>query len=194
MVKQGFRPAQRAIDLADAVRATPDLSRDALAELLVRHGERPVDVAGEAFGEDDAAALRGAVQRLLDEVLTDPDPGADAAADADSDARTDRAAQALNRLLADCGARPRLSRHDGQPWHLHVDRDDDAGWADWFLASSALALAQVLGEYGRAAWGTCASPRCGTLFLGTGPGSPRRYCSPACASRERVAAHRRRMR
>ncbi|MFI9461333.1 CGNR zinc finger domain-containing protein [Streptomyces xiamenensis] len=188
MVKQGFRPAQRAIDLADAVRATPDLSRDALAELLVRHGERPVDVAGAAFGEDDAAALRGAVQRLLDEVLTDP------GADADSDARTDRAAQALNRLLADCGARPRLSRHDGQPWHLHVDRDDDAGWADWFLASSALALAQVLSEYGRAAWGTCASPRCGTLFLGTGPGSPRRYCSPACASRERVAAHRRRMR
>ncbi|MGW3293611.1 CGNR zinc finger domain-containing protein [Streptomyces xiamenensis] len=194
MVKQGFRPAQRAIDLADAVRATPDLSRDALAELLVRHGERPVDVAGEAFGEDDAAALRGAVQRLLDEVLTNPDPGADTGVDADSDARTDRAAQALNRLLADCGARPRLSRHDGQPWHLHVDRDDDAGWADWFLASSALALAQVLSEYGRAAWGTCASPRCGTLFLGTGPGSPRRYCSPACASRERVAAHRRRMR
>ncbi|MFB7899187.1 CGNR zinc finger domain-containing protein [Streptomyces xiamenensis] len=192
MVKQGFRPAQRAIDLADAVRATPDLSREALAELLVRHGERPVDVAGEAFGEGDAAALRGAVQRLLDEVLTDPHP--DPAPDISADARTDRAAHALNRLLADCGARPRLSRHDGQPWHLHVDRGDDAGWADWFLASSALALAQVLTEYGRATWGTCASPRCGTLFLGTGPGSPRRYCSPACASRERVAAHRRRMR
>ncbi|MGW7296044.1 CGNR zinc finger domain-containing protein [Streptomyces xiamenensis] len=190
MVKQGFRPAQRAIDLADAVRATPGLSRDALAELLVRHGERPVDVAAGAFDEGDAAALRGAVQRLLDDVLTDPDPGPGA----DADARTDRAAHALNRLLADCGARPRLSRHDGQPWHLHVDRGDDVGWADWFLASSALALAQVLTEYGRAAWGTCASPRCGTLFLGTGPGSPRRYCSPACASRERVAAHRRRMR
>ncbi|MFE0688344.1 CGNR zinc finger domain-containing protein [Streptomyces xiamenensis] len=199
MVKQGFRPAQRAIDLADAVRATPGLTRDALAELLVRHGERPVDVAGEAFDEGDAAALRGAVQRLLDQVLTDPggsEPRPDTGAedDAAADARTDRAAHALNHILADCGARPRLSRHDGQPWHLHVDRGDDAGWADWFLASSALALAQVLTEYGRAAWGTCASPRCGALFLGTGPGSPRRYCSPACASRERVAAHRRRMR
>ncbi|GAA2042023.1 CGNR zinc finger domain-containing protein [Streptomyces carpaticus] len=180
MVKQGFRPARRAIDLANAVRSTPGISRDALAALLVEHGERPADVAPGAFGEADAAELREAVRRVTDEVLTETG--------------TDAAAEALNRLLADCGARPRLSRHDGHAWHLHTDRGDDAGWGDWFLAGTALALAQLLTEHGRIAWGGCAASRCGTLFLGTGPGSPRRYCSPACASRERVAAHRRRVR
>ncbi|MEV0609446.1 CGNR zinc finger domain-containing protein [Polymorphospora rubra] len=35
-------------------------------------------------------------------------------------------------------------------------------------------------------------PSCRNLYLGTGPGSPRRYCSTTCASRTRVAEHRRR--
>ncbi|MFK0293974.1 CGNR zinc finger domain-containing protein [Streptomyces sp. NPDC090442] len=33
---------------------------------------------------------------------------------------------------------------------------------------------------------------CATLYLGAGPGSARRYCSSPCATRERVATHRRR--
>ncbi|GGU48619.1 hypothetical protein GCM10010211_11060 [Streptomyces albospinus] len=106
----------------------------------------------------------------------------------------DRVALAINALLAECGARPHLSRHGGHPWHLHVGRGDDASWADWFLASSALALAQVLTEYGRVPWGECAAAGCTTLYSGTGPGSARRYCSLTCASRDRVAAHRRRKR
>lgn len=175
----GFRPAERLVDLANAVRMSPGPSRDALAGLLVRHGERPEDVTARAFTAEDADALRAAVVRMSG-VLTDTD--------------TDRAARTLNRLLDECGARPRLSRHDGHAWHLHVDRGDDAGWADWLLASGALALAQLLSEHGRITWGECASPRCSTLFLDNGPGSARRYCSGTCASRERVAAHRRRKR
>ncbi|XVQ88316.1 CGNR zinc finger domain-containing protein [Microbispora siamensis] len=42
--------------------------------------------------------------------------------------------------------------------------------------------------------GECAAATCSTFYLGTGPGSARRYCSAACASWERVAAHRRRAR
>ncbi|MCK7626160.1 CGNR zinc finger domain-containing protein [Streptomyces sp. RS10V-4] len=175
--RAGFRPAERLIDLANAVRAAPDLSRAALAELLARHGESPADLTERAFTERDADALRGAAARIT-AVLTETD--------------TDRAAHALNDLLAACGARPRLSRHGGHPWHLHVDRGDEASWADWFLASSALALAQILTEYGRVPWGECAAAGCTVLYLGTGPGSARRYCSSACATRERVAAHRRR--
>ncbi|ONK11503.1 CGNR zinc finger domain-containing protein [Streptomyces sp. MP131-18] len=106
----------------------------------------------------------------------------------------DRAAHALNALLAECGARPRLSAHDGHGWHLHVDRGDDASWGEWFLAASALALAQILTEYGRVPWGECAADGCRVLYLGTGPGPARRYCSAPCASRSRVAAHRRRLR
>ncbi|MFH8567926.1 CGNR zinc finger domain-containing protein [Streptomyces sp. NPDC017993] len=176
---QGFRPAQRLIDLANAVRADPELPREAMAELLARHGESPDDLTERSFSRKDADGLRSAVIRITG-VLTETD--------------TDRAAQALNDLLAECGARPRLSRHDGHAWHLHVDRGDDASWADWFLAAGALALAQILTEYGHVPWGACGSSRCSTLYLGTGPGSARRYCSTACASRERVAAHRRRQR
>jgi predicted RNA-binding Zn ribbon-like protein len=176
---QGFRPAERLIDLANAVRATPRLPREALTELLARHGESPQDLTEAAFSAHDAEELLAAVARMGG-VLTETDP--------------DRAAESLNSLLAAHAGPPRLSRHDGHPWHLHVDRGEDASWADWFFASSALALAQLLADHGRITWGVCAAARCSTLYLGTGPGSAQRYCSAACASRERVAAHRRRAR
>lgn len=177
--ERGFKPAQRLVELVNAVQESPDLSRSELAELLVRHGERPEELTASTFTDADAADLRDAVQVMAD-VLAETD--------------SDRVAHSLNTLLADHGAPPRLSCHDGHPWHLHVDRGEDVGWDEWFLASSALVLAQVMTEYGRAAWGRCAASGCGGYFLGTGPGSPRRYCSTACASRARVAEHRRRKR
>ncbi|MEW1638583.1 CGNR zinc finger domain-containing protein [Streptomyces sp. NPDC093801] len=175
----GFSAAGRLVELAEAVRAEPDLSRDALAALLARHGEHPADLVPEAFGEPEAAVLRAAARRMA-LVLAETDE--------------DRAARALNGLLEECGGRPRLTRHDGHPWHLHADRAGGADWGDRFLASGALALAQLFTEYGRIAWGACPAAGCGRLFLGTGPGSARRYCTPACATRARVAAHRRRRR
>ncbi|WP_435853180.1 CGNR zinc finger domain-containing protein [Streptomyces smyrnaeus] len=168
----------RLIDLANAVREDPALPRDAMAALLARHGETERELRGLTGGE--AAALRRAVAQLTERVLTETD--------------TDRAAEALNALLERCAARPRLSRHGGHPWHLHVDRSDDASWADWFTASAALALARLLSERGGVAWGECAAPGCRRLFLGAGPGAPQRYCSRACATRSRVAEHRRRQR
>ncbi len=178
-VRDGFSAARRLIDLAEAVRATPELPRAELAELLAGHGERPADLTEEAFSEASAAELRAAARRM-GEVLGEGDE--------------DRAAGALNELFAEYGTRPRLTRHDGHPWHLHVDRGEGAGWGEWFLASGALALAQLLTEYGRIAWGACAAAGCGRFFLATGPGSARRYCSGSCATRARVAAPRRRRR
>ncbi|MGY1438638.1 CGNR zinc finger domain-containing protein [Streptomyces reniochalinae] len=172
----GFRPGERLIDLANAVRDEPEAPRDVLAAVLARHGETERDLASLTTRE--ATALRRAVSQLTDRVLTETD--------------TDRAATALNSLLARCGARPRLSRHDGHAWHLHVDRDDEASWAEWFTASAALALARMVSEQGGIAWGECAASGCRRLFLGGGPGAPRRYCSRTCATRTRVAAHRRR--
>ncbi|MEU5835738.1 CGNR zinc finger domain-containing protein [Streptomyces diacarni] len=179
----GFRPGERLVDLANAVRDEPEASRDepeasrdVLAAVLARHGETERDLARLTARE--ATALRGAVAELTDLVLTETD--------------TDRAATALNSLLERCGARPRLSRHDGHTWHLHVDRDDEANWAEWLTASGALALARMLSEQGGIAWGECAASGCRRLFLGGGPGAPRRYCSRTCATRTRVAAHRRR--
>ncbi|WP_234312893.1 CGNR zinc finger domain-containing protein [Streptomyces seoulensis] len=107
-------------------------------------------------------------------------------------ANTALAAATLNRLLHAHTGRLRLSSHDGTtPWHPHLDRADDAPWAEWFLASSCLALTVLLWDRRRPPGGTCASPSCGNVYVTQGSGPPRRYCSRRCATRERVAAHRR---
>ncbi|WP_328809121.1 CGNR zinc finger domain-containing protein [Nonomuraea montanisoli] len=128
------------------------------------------------LGEDDVAAMREAAARLV-EVLAAPGP--------------DEAARLLNQVLDDTARAPRLTRHGGtSPWHLHVDSRDDAPWAEWFLSSSALALAVLLADHQRVPGGLCASPGCRRPYLDLGGGSPRRFCSARCATRERVAAHR----
>ncbi|WP_103502013.1 MULTISPECIES: CGNR zinc finger domain-containing protein [unclassified Streptomyces] len=177
-MREGFTPELRLIDLANAVRADPGISRDGLARVLRAHGEPDAALTPERFGEADAASLRAAVTALTGTLFVETD--------------TDRAAEEINTLLTRCAGPPRLSRHDGLPWHLHIDREADAPWADWFTASAALVLAQLLTTHARVTWGVCQATRCEVLYLGNGPGSPRRYCSARCSSRARVAAHRRR--
>lgn len=171
----GFRPAHRVLDLAKLVRREPRPSRERIVEVLAAHGETPADLAG--LDETDAARLRALAERF-GELMARTD--------------VDAAAHALNALLDQYTARPRLSNHDGHLWHLHVERAAD--WGSWFAASGALALAQLLTERGRLAWGECAAAGCRELFLDDGPGSARRYCSTACGNRARVAEHRARRR
>jgi len=99
-------------------------------------------------------------------------------------------ASLLNEILAKYARAPRLSEHGNTAWHLHVDSDDHAPWAEWFAASSALALAVLLAEKQRNPGGLCISPTCGRPFIDLGKGGGRSYCSPKCATRERVAAYR----
>jgi predicted RNA-binding Zn ribbon-like protein len=102
----------------------------------------------------------------------------------------DRAAALINRLLSEYACPPRLSNSSGiGPWHLHV-HDDAAPLAQWFTASSALALATLIGERQRIPGGVCARPGCQRLFADVGGGLSRRYCSERCATRARVAAYR----
>ena len=105
---------------------------------------------------------------------------------------TKQVALLLNDILGDYARAPRLSTHGGSPWHLHVDSDDHAPWAEWFAASSALALAILLAEKQRKPGGLCASLTCKRPFIDLGKGGGRSYCSPRCATRERVAAYRKR--
>ncbi|MCX5401948.1 CGNR zinc finger domain-containing protein [Streptomyces sp. NBC_00102] len=104
----------------------------------------------------------------------------------------DTAATALNRLLRDHTGQLRLTSHGGgSPWHPHLDEDDESPWEEWFLSSSCMALTVLVWDSQRPPGAVCASPGCRDVFLARGSGPERRYCSRRCATRERVAAHRR---
>jgi predicted RNA-binding Zn ribbon-like protein len=166
--------AERAAALTGLLTGGQPAGADEVAAVLRDFGEpEPI-----AITRADLAALRRVAARLR-EVFAAPD--------------ADTAARLLNHLLAASAGPPRLSSHDGTtPWHVHVDRADDAPWADWFAAASAAGLATLLAARQAVPGGLCAAPGCGAPFAATGGGSPRRYCSARCASRVRVTAYRER--
>lgn len=146
---------------------------DAVAKVLREHGELdPIDLSATDLAEMHSAAL------LLREVFAATD--------------VDHAASLLNRLLRRNTGPLRLSSHSGlTAWHPHLDSDDEAPWGEWLLASSCMVLTVLIWDHQRPPGGLCASPSCDNVYLTQGSGLPRRYCSRRCATRERVAAHRR---
>ena len=146
---------------------------DQLRRVLVDHGY----VAGRAPASVEPA-LRGWAQRLRT-VFDAEDHGA--------------AAAAVNALLADVRIGPHLTRHDGEGWHLHY-APPDAPVLDRVRSTTAFALAMLVSEYGLDRHGRCAAEGCDRVFADTSRNAARRYCSPACANRSAVAAHRARQR
>ncbi|WP_340373794.1 CGNR zinc finger domain-containing protein [Streptomyces sp. SS7] len=144
-----------------------------VADVLRAYGEtEPIDLTPR-----DVAGMRAAAT-LLRQVF--------AAEHADGAAAT------LNRLLQEHTGPLRLTSHGGStPWHPHLDQDDNAPWDEWLLASSCMALAVLVWDRQRPPGRICASPRCHNVFITQGSGPERLYCSRRCATRERVAAHRR---
>ncbi|MFC5155778.1 CGNR zinc finger domain-containing protein [Streptomyces amakusaensis] len=169
--------ARRTAALVNALTNAPTTgeapSAAAVVAVLREHGE-----PGELdLSERDTAEMRAAALRLREVFAA---PGAA------------EAAARLNGLLALTTGSLRLTSHRGaSPWHPHVDSHDDAPWGEWLLASSALALTVLVWDRQCPPGGVCASASCGNVFLTQGGGPPRRYCSRRCATRERVAAHRR---
>ncbi|HVX46686.1 MAG TPA: CGNR zinc finger domain-containing protein [Mycobacteriales bacterium] len=104
----------------------------------------------------------------------------------------DAAAAAINDVLARWSGPPRLSDHDGTAWHLHLDQDDDGPWDAWLATSAAFALAALVADTGRPPGGICSARECDRPYVNSGAGAPQRFCSPQCATRARVQAHRRR--
>jgi predicted RNA-binding Zn ribbon-like protein len=106
-----------------------------------------------------------------------------------ADGQTDAAVRLVNEMLARTGARPRLARHDGEPWHLHFHGAEDSlvtGWA----AGCATGLAVVLGGESRGRLGVCGAPRCDRVYVDTSRNATRRFCSTACQSRVKAASFR----
>ena len=109
------------------------------------------------------------------------------------DGRPDDAADILNLLLADSGARPHLQRDAPGQWHLHF-HGPDAGLVQGWTAGCATGLAYVLGSADVARLGICAAPACERVFLDTSRNGSRRFCSTPCQHRVKAAAYRARRR
>ncbi|MFF1790400.1 CGNR zinc finger domain-containing protein [Kitasatospora sp. NPDC058243] len=157
-------------ELANTVRAEPEAGAADLQALLERHGGPPFRLT-----DADARELREATAPLI-AILALHDE--------------DEAAEAINTLLDRYPARPRLVRLPGRPWSMHTQAPPSAGLTHWLLSTSALALGLWLSERGTCAWGECAAPDCDRFFIDTGRRTPQRFCTPRCATRVRVAAHR----
>jgi predicted RNA-binding Zn ribbon-like protein len=159
------------------------------------HGRPYRPPGGAALAAAATAALRAGRRDTREVTAAEADSLLAVAAsvravfDAVAAGRTDAAAGLVNQMLADAGARPRLDRHDSEPWHLHFHGAEDSlvtGWA----AGCATGLAVVLGSDLGGRLGVCAAPRCDRVYVDTSRNATRRFCSTACQNRVKAAAFR----
>ncbi|MFD0684786.1 CGNR zinc finger domain-containing protein [Actinomadura fibrosa] len=101
----------------------------------------------------------------------------------------DAAAGQVNRMLDETQARPRLERHDGEPWHVHFHGAGGTLAADW-AGPCATGLAVVIGGDLHDRLGVCTAPHCDRVYVDTSRNGARRFCSTACQNRVKTAAFR----
>lgn len=157
------------------------------------HGGRPVDVAADRRAERCGALLGrpvGAAEaRELAELATRLRPVFVAA----EDGAVDRVAELVNALLRDYRSAPQLSRHDGEPWHLHFSSSVARPGTEWG-AGCATGLAVVVDGQATGRLGVCRADGCDRVYVDVSRNASRRFCSEACLNRTKVAAFRARAR
>lgn len=103
------------------------------------------------------------------------------------------AAAILNAILTETQARPELSDHDGEPWHLHF-HSTTAGPVAGIAAGCATGLAMVVGSQAVERLGVCQAGACDRVYVDTTKNASKRFCSSACQNRAKAAAFRARQR
>jgi predicted RNA-binding Zn ribbon-like protein len=101
----------------------------------------------------------------------------------------DEAVAALNELVAQVGAPPRLER-DGGGWALRAWPAEES--LDAAAARAALGLLEAIRDLGWKRFGRCAGEPCRCAFVDRSRNRSRRYCCELCADRVAQAAYRRR--
>lgn len=105
------------------------------------------------------------------------------------DGRVDDAAEAVNLLLREMGARPQLDRVPGEPWQVHFHGTNDTYGVGW-TAGCATALALAVGSELAGRLGVCRAPHCDRVYVDASRNSVRQFCSAPCQSRVKAAAFR----
>lgn len=109
--------------------------------------------------------------------------------------RTDaEAAAAINRLVAQAAVTPRLTDHDGYPWHIHYF-SPGASLAEHLAVDCGMALANVIATGERERLRHCEAPDCRQILVDLSRNRSKRYCDArTCGNRLHVAAYRERQR
>ena len=157
------------------------------------HGGRPV-ATGPAGRADRCAAVLGrpvtdAEAAQLAELAARLRPIFTAA----EDHAVDRVVDQVNALLQDYRSFPQLSRHDGEPWHLHFSSSVAGPGTEWG-AACATGLAVVVDGQATERLGVCRADGCDRVYVDVSRNASRRFCSEACLNRTKVAAFRARAR
>jgi len=100
----------------------------------------------------------------------------------------EEAARLLNQLLDVVVTHPYISDHNGR-LHLHY-APAEAGPLHRAQASTAMAMALVLCDYGMSRLGVCRAADCECVYVDVSRNAQRRFCSESCANRTNVAAFR----
>ena len=111
----------------------------------------------------------------------------------DADSPENRAL-ALNAVMADAAAYPRLVDHDDEGWHLHY-RDGNQSLAHVLRAVISVGTALHLTTRGmqrlrRCAAGETPGDPCDNVVVDITRNGRQRYCSVRCANRDAVRRHR----
>ena len=144
-----------------------------------RRPERCAAVLGRPVPAAEAAELTRLAARLRPVFL------------AAEDGATDRVAELVNALLTDYRSAPKLSRHDGEPWHLHFT--SAVAGTEWG-AGCATGLAVVVDSQATGRLGMCRADSCDRVYVDVSRNASRRFCSESCLNRTKVAAFRARAR
>ena len=104
------------------------------------------------------------------------------------------AAAVVNGLVAEAGALPQLTDHDGWGWHLHWT-SPSARVPSRLAADAGMGLAEILRDDGAERLRSCAAEDCEAVFVDLSRNRSRRYCDTGnCGNRAHVAAYRARLR
>ncbi len=103
--------------------------------------------------------------------------------------RVDDAARSLNEQMRRHEARPELTAHDGEAWHLHF-HEAAADPTGGVMAGCVTALAAVFADDAATRLGICHAGVCDRVYVDTSRNGSRRFCSTACQNRTKAAAFR----
>lgn len=158
-----------------------------LVEFVNEYADPPRAVADEqGMPYPKIAGIAGMPNDLADVPLDELVSAANEAYRVFAGAPNGHALETLNRILRSAAPSPIATEH-GTRWSVRNPRHVLPG-------AVAICLLEWLAAHGQHRLGLCHAAKCTDVYADASPAGSRRFCSPTCLNRHKVAAHRSRSR